>query len=172
MGSTLFSSYRVERVDGSAEPVLGNLFEHYLHDMAEWFLFDAHEDGLYHFSTERVWQDGYHVHLLYSNQIPVGFALVGTADEFLERSGVHDMDEFFVARRHRGRGLGKAFAAHLWAEYPGEWLVRVFQANLPAMPFWRAAISAHTAGRFDESVRSVKEAPWSYFTFESCKADS
>ena len=172
MPTNLLSGYRIEQVDDSAEAVLRNLFEHYLHDMAEWFGFDTREDGAYHFQTGRVWEDGYHVHLLYSRQIPVGFALVGSADEYLEHSGVRDMDEFFVVRLHRRKGLGRAFATNLWNTYPGEWLVRVFQANLPAMPFWRAAISAYTDDSFEEDVRTVSEQAWSYFTFRSEGSDA
>ena len=171
MQSDLLPGYRIEEVDDSADAVLRNLFEHYLHDMAEWFRFESHEDGAYRFPTERVWDAGYRVHLVYSGQIPVGFALVGSADEYLERSGVHDMDEFFVARRHRRKGVGRAFAINLWNAYPGGWLVRVFQANLPAIPFWRAAISAYTDDSFDEAVRTENDHPWSYFTFCSNEPD-
>ena len=163
----LFASYGIEQVDDSADTVLSNLFEHYLHDMAQWFGFDSHTDGAYHFPTETVWQDGYHVYLLYSKDIPVGFALVGDANEHLGRSCVHDMDEFFVARRHRRAGVGRAFATHLWNRYPGEWLVRVFQHNVPAMPFWRVTIAAYTEGKFEEDARTVNDLPWSYFTFRN-----
>ena len=164
--TTLPPDYRIVRVDDSADLVLRNLFEHYLHDMAEWFRFDSEEDGAYRYPTEAVWSD-YHVYLLYSGRIPVGFALVGSADAYLERSGVHDMDEFFVSRRHRRQGLARAFATHLWNAYPGEWLVRVFQDNLPAMPFWRSTIAAYSGDRFDEDVRTVNDHLWSYFSLHS-----
>jgi len=147
--AALPAGYRIEEVDDSADAVLRNLFEHYLHDMAEWFLFDSREDGAYHFATEEVWGT-YRVYLLYAARIPVGFALVGSADEYLARGGVHDMDEFFVVRRHRRHGL-----------------VRVYEANLPAVPFWRAAISSYTRDAFVEQARSVRDRPWSYFEFRA-----
>lgn len=167
MSTDLPTGYRIAEVDDSADAVLRNLLEHYSHDMAEWFHFESHEDGAYHFQTEKVWQDGFRVHLLYSRKIPVGFAIVGSADAYLGRPGARDVDEFFVVRRHRRRGLGQAFATHVWDTYAGQWLVRVLQANLPASPFWRGAISTYTGGQFDEGVRTVGGRPWSWFTFET-----
>jgi len=165
--TALPSGYRIEQVDASADAVLRNLYEFYLHDMAEWFLFDTTEEGSYQHQTETIWQLGDRVYLLYFDKIPVGFALVGSADEYLNRSGVHDMHDFFVARRHRRLGVGRAFASHLFNAHPGEWLVRVFQGNRPAVPFWRAAISRYAGGPLQEEVRTVTDRPWSYFTFGS-----
>jgi predicted acetyltransferase len=165
--SALPSGYRIEEVDRSADVVLRNLFEHYLHDMAEWFLFDSHEDGAYQYPTETIWENGCRAYLLYAGKIPTGFALIGTADTHLERVDVHDMHEFFVVRRHRGHGVGRSFTTDVWAAHPGEWLVRALQANEPAIPFWRSAISTYTDGRFGEETRTVDGRPWSYFTFQS-----
>ena len=39
--SVLPDNFRIARVDRTADDVLGNLFEHYLHDMAQWFEFDT-----------------------------------------------------------------------------------------------------------------------------------
>ncbi|MBT3624259.1 MAG: GNAT family acetyltransferase [Gammaproteobacteria bacterium] len=43
--------YKVQKVDETVDPILRNLFELYLHDMAEWFEFDTSEGGHYFFST-------------------------------------------------------------------------------------------------------------------------
>ena len=37
----------VERIDESSNALITNLFDLYMHDMAEWFLFDTEEDGRY-----------------------------------------------------------------------------------------------------------------------------
>ncbi len=39
------SNLSISRIGPESQQVLGNLFEHYLHDMAEWFLFDTKADG-------------------------------------------------------------------------------------------------------------------------------
>lgn len=158
---------RMQRVDRSADPVLRNLFEHYLHDMAEWFGFDTNDDGAYAYPTEQIWEQGCDVFLAYSAVTPVAFALVQPAGSRVPGPDARDLREFFVIRRHRRAGLGKAFAAWVWDQYPGPWLVRVYRGNLPAIPFWREAIQEYTGGRFRESVQDLEGRAWSYFTFTS-----
>jgi predicted acetyltransferase len=156
----------VRQVDGSHAAVVDNLLELYCHDMAEWFLVDVHEDGRYRYPPDQVWNDSVDVHLAYLEGIPVGFAIVGSAEPYLEGAGARDLHEFFVVRRHRRSGLGSALAAQVWDQHPGPWLVRVYQGNRPALPFWRATIDRHTGGAFTEATREVSGRAWSFFTFE------
>ena len=157
----------IRRVDRSQDPVLRNLFEHYLHDMAEWFQFDYGPEGSYSYATEAYWDHGVEAYFAYAGEIPIGFGLVGSAAAFTGDADAKDLDEFFVARRYRRNGLGRELAHHLWNAYPGRWLVRVFQGNLPALPFWRGAIAGYTNGEYREEVRTVRERQWSYFTFDN-----
>ena len=159
-------NFRIARVDRTADDVLGNLFEHYLHDMAQWFEFDTGTDGSYSYATHAIW-DAYDVYFAYADSIPIGFALIGSAAAWTDDSATRDMDEFFVIRRYRRHGVGREFANHLWNQYPGSWLVRVMQGNLPALPFWREIIAARAGGAFKEDVRTANERVWSYFTFDS-----
>ena len=156
----------LRRVDRSQEEVVRNLMEHYCHDMAEWFLLDANEDGNYSYPAHKIWNDVVHVYLAYLGRIPVGFALIGSAEPFVGDSAARDLDEFFVVRRHRRSGIGQALATHMWEQYPGKWLVRVYQGNRSAILFWQRAIARYTDGRFQEEERSVSGRPWSYFSFE------
>jgi predicted acetyltransferase len=155
------------RVDRSHDPILINLFEHYLHDMAEWFQFDYRPDGRYGMDTATYWNNGAEAWFAYVGDTPIGFALVGSAGAFIGDADARDMDEFFVVRRYRRSGVGRAFARHVWDAYRGRWLVRVFQGNLPALPFWRGAIADYSDGAFDEDVRTVRDRRWSYFTFDN-----
>jgi predicted acetyltransferase len=156
----------VRQVDRSCEAIVRNLLEHYCHDMAEWFLLDAHEDGSYRYLPDQVWSDGVDVHLAYLSGIPIGFALVGSAAPYAADAGAKDLKEFFVVRRHRRSGIGRMLAERVWNLYPGKWLVRVYHGNRPALPFWRAAIGAYTGDAFAEEVRTVEGRSWSHFTFD------
>jgi hypothetical protein len=62
---------------------LRNLFEFYLHDMAQWFKVDQLPEGNYAHSTEPYWVEAHDVYLLYAGEIPVELALVGPSDEWL-----------------------------------------------------------------------------------------
>jgi predicted acetyltransferase len=156
----------MRRVDRSHEAVLRNLLELYCHDLAEWLLLDAKDDGTYGYPPEKVWSPRVEVHLASLGSVPVGFALVGSAEPYVGDAEARDVNEFFVVRRHRRSGLGQALATHVFGLHPGRWLVRVYQGNLPALPFWRRIVGAHTGGAYREEVRSVAGRSWSYLTFD------
>ena len=157
----------VSKVGPESAVVLRNLFEHYLHDMAEWFQFDTDADGSYSYDTSEVWQQGYEVYLASVDGAHAGFALIGSAAEWLGDIGAHDVHEFFVIRRYRRNAVGQRMAVQLWDERPGEWLVRVYEANVPAVPFWRSIIANYAGGTYQEERRIVNEKPWRFFRFAS-----
>jgi predicted acetyltransferase/uncharacterized glyoxalase superfamily protein PhnB len=157
----------IRQVDRSQDSVLRNLLNLYMHDMAEWFLLDPEADGRYVYATEDLWRAGAHVYFAYHGLTPIAFAIVASAAAYTPDPNVKDLEEFFVIRRHRRTGVGQALAIDLWNRYPGPWLVRVYQRNLPALPFWRGAVSTYTGGRFEETAVSVRDRPWSYIRFNS-----
>jgi len=155
------------KVGPEAEIVLRNLFEHYLHDISEWFEIDTKADGSYSYDTASIWKDGYEAYLAKVGDSITGFALVGSADEWLGKIDAHDVHEFFVLRKFRRSGMGQRMASLLWNERPGEWLVRVLEANAPAVPFWRASISSYSRGVYKEDQRIVNGRSWRFFRFVS-----
>src|ERR1019366_8689692 len=54
----------------------------------------------------------------------------------------------------------REMAVFVWNENPGEWLVRVLEANAPAVLFWRAAINAYSFGTFHEEPRIIDGQSW------------
>jgi len=72
---------------------------------------------------------------------PAGFALINTHSH---RGGAveRNMAEFFVARKHRRHGVGRAAARQIFALYPGRWEVAVVERNAAAQAFWPRAITA------------------------------
>ncbi|HYL38805.1 MAG TPA: hypothetical protein VEV17_23000 [Bryobacteraceae bacterium] len=161
------SNLVISKIGPESEIVLRNLFEHYLHDMAEWFELDTQPDGRYSYDTSSIWKNGYDAYLAKVDDSIAGFALVGPAVEWLGDLGAHDVREFFILRRFRRSGFGQRMATLLWNERPGEWLVRVLQSNAPAVLFWRTAISAHSRGSYNEEARVVNGRPWRFFRFRS-----
>lgn len=151
----------------SLDRVVTNLLEFYFHDLAEWFKFDQQPDGHYTESTDPYWRDDCGIYLLYTEKIPVGFAIVGSGDEWLPGRAAKDMTEFFIVRRHRRAGIGREFAWHIWRLHAGPWIVRVFQPNSPALPFWRHTVSEFSRGKYEEQVIQKKGKDWSHFVFDS-----
>lgn len=154
------SNLSISKIGPESEAALRSLFEHYLHDMSEWF-------DVASYDTSSIWAKGYDAYLAKAGDSIAGFALIGSAAEWLGDASAHDIHEFFVLRKFRRTGLGRQMATHLWNEYPGEWLVRVLEANAPAVAFWRTAISNHSHASYKEEERIVNNRPWRFFRFAS-----
>ena len=157
----------VERIGRESDGVLRNLFEHYLHDMAEWLRFETQADGRYGYDTTPIWEQDEHVYLARVGGALAGFGVVGTAARWLGDASVHDMREFFVLRRYRREGVGGALATALWNDHPGEWLVRVADVNVPALPFWRRTIAHYSQGAYQPEPRLFNERSWTFFRFRA-----
>jgi predicted acetyltransferase len=162
------SDITLERIGRESDAILLNLFELYLHDMAEWFRFDTGADGRYGYDTEgSVWAPGYDVFLARVGSTLAGFAIVGAAPDWYEHPHVQDVHEFFVIRKFRHAGIGQYMARALWDRTPGEWLVRVLEANAPAVPFWRSTIATYSDGAYLEERRLRNDRPWRFFRFRA-----
>jgi predicted acetyltransferase len=157
----------ISKIGPDSNVLLRNLFEHYIHDMAEFFDIDTGADGSYSYDTSAIWTRGDEVYLAKSSDSIAEFALVGSAVEWLGDSSTYDMREFFVIRRFRRSGFGRTIATYVWNQHPGEWLVRVVERNVAAVLFWRTAISRQSPGSYVEEGRMVNGRPWRFFRFTS-----
>ena len=70
-----------------------------------------------------------------------GFALINTRSRRRGRVE-HNMAEFFVARKHRRRGVATEAVCQVLARYPGHWEIAVAERNVAAKAFWPRAIGA------------------------------
>ena len=88
LGVTVLSGkFRVQKVDQSADPILRNLFELYLHDMAEWFEFDTSSEGSFSFPTQQeVWDKALQARTTSSLKIPK------SRDKYLSRDDSSDLN--------------------------------------------------------------------------------
>ena len=62
--------------------------------------------------------------------------------------------EFFVVRKHRRGGVGRAAAAAAIAPRPGQWELAVARTNAGAQAFWRGVAAELAAdGAVEESLQ-------------------
>jgi len=153
----------IARVGREREVMLRTLCQHYVHDMSEWFGNDVQPDGSFAYDMERWWTQR-DVYLASAAGVPVGFAVVGPAGHWTGDPASHEVAEFFVLRKYRGRGAGRSLARLVWDQYPGEWLVRVLEANLPAVPFWRKAVATLSDLHREERL-VIADRAWRFFRF-------
>jgi predicted acetyltransferase len=127
--------------DRADSAVLDQLLGLYMHDMSEWFGVLPGNEGDYGARCNTYFETNQLAYLAYEDGRPVGFAFVLTpsARSEIEHS---EIEEFFVMRGYRARGVGSHFADYIWHQLPGNWVVRVLANNVPAVAFWRATISA------------------------------
>ncbi|MFN4294583.1 MAG: GNAT family N-acetyltransferase, partial [Thermoflexales bacterium] len=136
--------------------VLRALFELYAHDFSPITGADVDDQGA--FTDEDFplswWQslgDAFHPFLLALHGAWAGFAYVGEGSYIRPGQDHHWlMDEFFILRKYRRRGLGEWFATQLFNRFPGVWEVGELRENLDAQAFWRKVVGRYTGGRFEE----------------------
>ena len=120
-------------------PVIEQLLELYLYDMAEIYRFPVGTDGRYAYDRlDAFWQRPY---LLTSGEDLAGLALVIDSCPITGRAPCWFMAEFFVMRPYRRGGLGLAAARDLIAAHPGPWHIGVIEQNQAALAFWSRALA-------------------------------
>ncbi len=145
--------------------VLDNLFQLYVHDFSEFWAGtergDLSVEGLFEHNpfVDSYWTDPKREALF----IQVGGALAGFvlindhshSGQPLDRS----IAEFFVVRKYRGQGVGRAAAHAAFARHPGIWEAAIVRKNLPALAFWRDTV-ATMPGAKDVRELDVTNIDW------------
>jgi predicted acetyltransferase len=150
--------------------LLENLLHLYVHDLSEAFAIDTDPAGrfaydrlpLYWTETDRRFP-----FLIRRGGRAIGFALATRGSPATDDPTDLDVAEFFVLRRYRGGGAGRAAATLLWSGLPGRWVVRVSDGNRGGVSFWRDVVRAYTHGAFEELSRPGTPHAWSVFVFRS-----
>jgi predicted acetyltransferase len=125
-------------------PVLHNLFELYAHDFSEYVPLGIKSNGRFDIPIEDGWwtrDDHFPFFVRYNGQLS-GFVLAALGSRVTSDRDVMDVDEFFVVRGVRRKGVGTWTAHALFATFPGRWEVRVIKTNVPAMKFWSRVIES------------------------------
>lgn len=149
--------------------VLSNLAGLYLHDLSEIFPIEVGGDGRFRYGElPRYWSEPERrfAFLIRSGPQLAGFALATRGSPASDDPEHLDVAEFFVLRGQRRTGIGRRAAFLLWNRIPGQWVVRVSEANRAGLPFWRAVVQEYTRGAASESERPGPRG-WRVFSFRS-----
>ncbi len=87
------------------------------------------------------------------DQQPTGFAMVAR-ETLASRAADFRMAEFFVARDHRRRGVGRSAVRLIFDRFAGRWEILEYSRNPAAVSFWRNVVSAYTRGDYRERSAS------------------
>ncbi|MEO5558969.1 MAG: GNAT family N-acetyltransferase [Dokdonella sp.] len=128
---------------------LQQMLELYQYELSDIYHQDSDADAKYGYNLQRHRQeDRFHAYVALEGTQYVGFALVAPAT--VTRKEGSWMEQFFILKRYRRSGAGRALALHVFRNHPGLWEVGQMPVNLAAQDFWRRVISAATEGAFVE----------------------
>jgi predicted acetyltransferase len=122
-------------------PVIENLLEYYTYEFSESAHLDVGLNGRFGYDDlDDYWKDdSLYPYLMTIGGKYCGLALVQPGSVGSGKTGIWDMEDFFIMHRYRRRGLGTELARHVWHKHPGQWEIRVLDGNTPALQFWSAA---------------------------------
>lgn len=141
----------LQRVSLEDKPVLQRLIELYEHDFSEFDGSDVNEHGLFGYKyLDHYWtEEGREAHFIRVEGKLAGFVLTHPlipSDEFCTR----ELAEFFILRKYRRQGVGRAVATRVFDMHPGRWWVQQYETNLASIAFWRGTIGEYTGGNYEE----------------------
>lgn len=125
------------------------MLELYQHDLSDIWDQDIDTNGEYGYVLDRYWANSdCHPFVVFVGGHYAGFALVDTAVKV--GSIGFWMDQFFVLKKYRRRGVGKELSTRVFAALPGQWEVGQMLKNHAAQEFWRRIVTDYAAGDFVE----------------------
>lgn len=142
---------RVEVKQATSEDRLPiqRMLELYQHDLSDIWDQDIDARGEYGYALDRFWSSaGCKAFVVGVGDHYAGFALVDRESKV--GKGAWWMDQFFVLKKFRRRGIGAILAREVLTALPGAWEVGQMANNLPAQAFWRHVVSGYTGGRYVE----------------------
>jgi len=155
---------QVEAAGKAQQPLIEAMLQLYTHDFSEHWAGtprgELGEDGRFPpYPIDDYWRDEGRVPLLLRKGGRLaGFALLNRH----AHSGLPvdvSMAEFFVVRKHRRGGLGRAAIDVILDRHRGLWEVAVVRRNLAALGFWQAALGGSPSVRGLES-HDQRDARW------------
>jgi predicted acetyltransferase len=158
----------LDAVSPSEAPILANLLELYVHDLSGLFAIDIGADGRFGYDRLPLYWSEPDTHFAFFVRVGgylAGFALVTRGSPATDDPTDLDVAEFFILRSYRRARVGRRAACLLWATLPGQWVVRVSEANHPGLGFWESTIREYTVGAFDQKRQPGKGHAFQVFTF-------
>jgi len=131
-------------------PIVQNLARYYVYDMSEFMGWPCPESGSFGGCDEFLedWRNCRNSPYV----IRVDGELAGFAGVKREVRNEYLVQEFFILRKFRRKGIGRNVASQLFDKFPGMWKVQQLVQNSPAIGFWREVVRDYTEGHYDENT--------------------
>ena len=151
-------NFKLIKASSAYKNAIKNLMQFYMYDFSEYLKTDVEEDGLFatYKPLDDYWQQESNSfpYIIISNEKYVGFVLVKFTSS-KDRS-YFSIAEFFILKKYRHEGIGKAIAIKVFNLHKGQWEVHQRDNNKAAQIFWNKVISEYTEGHFKERLENGK----------------
>jgi predicted acetyltransferase len=157
----------LRKAKGNDFACIENLMQFYNYELSEWLSVKFESNGLFTIrSKAEYWKKSRtQAFLIFVADELAGFVTLD--DETYGADADFNIGYFFVSRRFRGRGVGRAVVEKLLNLYPGNWEIFYITANLAAGKFWDAVLPALTHNSFSRQSISVDDHDCTLFKFTS-----
>lgn len=146
--------------------IIRHLFQLYSHDFSVYDDADVDEHGLYDYPRiDHYWTEDIRYPFLVrvDGQI-AGFAFVRELEKEEATTLTYSIAEFFILRKYRRKGIGKAVAFQLFDRFRGQWYVGQYVSNEPSHVFWNTIIDEYTNGNYQQIKNIDQEGPAQLFS--------
>ena len=175
-----------EVVDSTPETahVIRNLYPLYLHDLSEFGSDVPNQHGIYEpdpavrtlaeqgdLAYQAMWWKNPGVlfpFLVLVGRTPIGFALV-SSPPYAPSGADFCVQEFFIARPYRGKGIAGKVAVDVFEKFKGRWEIAVLPGNQRARSFWRRTTDRYTRGRANETIGPADSGAMPTFRFDNSR---
>lgn len=156
----------IEKALLKEKEIVISLFNYYLYEFSDLMGSELNENGTYLRNTSLIapyWEKPNHIpYFIKVNGEIAGFIFVRY---FPDEEKLLDIDQFFILRKFKRRGVGsKAFELCLKA-HNGNWLVRVLKENESGLSFWQSVIGSVTKNNFKHAFEFDRETEMHFFRF-------
>jgi predicted acetyltransferase len=151
--------------------VLRQLMELYAYDFSEFDGADVNEHGYYGYTYfDYYWTEEIrHPFFIQVDGKLAGFVLVNEYCYLVKEPGTRSLGEFFVMRKYRRKGVGRAAAVMVFDKFPGKWEIIQHGGNEPSKVFWRRVIDEYTQGDFRQDKVTTEEWEGQALIFDNTK---
>jgi predicted acetyltransferase len=159
-------------IQETEKSVLRQLLELYAYDFSEFDGADVNEHGYYGYAyLDHYWLEAArHPFFIKVDGQLAGLVLVSDYRYYEEDPASQSISEFFVMRKYRNRGVGKAAAFQTFDRSPGKWEVFQHQEAEPSQKFWEAVIGEYTQGNFRKEMVKKEWGAGQVLIFDNSRA--
>ena len=158
-------------VERDQKSVLRQMLELYLYDFSEYDGAELDEHGWYGYDRlDHYWtEEGRHPFFLRVDGKLAGFVLVSGHSFALEDPDAKSISEFFVMRKYRRHGVGRAAATLVFDRFRGKWEVDQHGGNRPSYRYWETVIDAYTGGQYTKQPLANEHLTGQAITFDNSR---